>query len=643
MGPRPVNRSSDSSGEMLSRFVRAMLPWPTRQHSPYESLVRAHRGNQPRVDLPLLHRAHAVAHKMHDGQVRRSGEPYISHPIAVAHILAELGMDTVTLAAALLHDTVEDTTYTLEALRSDFGPSVAHLVDGVTKLDAVFFGASAEAETIRKMIVAAGQDVRVLVIKLADRLHNMRTLKFKSRASQVRIANATRDVLVPLADRLGLHVVKRELEDLVLATLEPETYALIDGHVKARAGRDCDLTQVIDQVKQQLRLVRVSAKVAERARHYWSIYSDMQASPVPDPYDPPRLIIRVNGEATDCYAALGAVHGLYRPAPGRFKDFIATPKFNLYQSLHTTVIGPGAEPLEVLLRTEEMHHTAEYGIVAHYRKRSSLNGRRDQARAAEAGDVGEASPRDREQPSSRRAAARKAAALIVFRRRALERLPVEPDGDREELAWLRRLLDWQRDATDSTAFLTSLRSDLSVGQIQVFTTLGDQALLPAGATPVDVAYSISTPTGDRLIGAYVNGRIASVTAALDDGDVVEVITAKGNDYPGPSQEWLGAVKSADALLQIAQWYDGRDADSPERQSGELAKKIEAGRLAVIVSLRRQERALASDGVLAALARGLGYPDVEALYMAIAEGRLEADEVAGRLIAAVDAPDDARRR
>ncbi|MGH3727975.1 MAG: RelA/SpoT family protein [Micromonosporaceae bacterium] len=560
-----------------------MLPWPTRRHSPFEALVRAHRSVHPKPDLPLLHRAHEVAHGLHDGQVRRSGEPYISHPVAVARILAEIGMDTTTLVAALLHDTVEDTTYTLEQLRGDFGESVGHLVDGVTKLDTVFFGESAEVETIRKMIIAAGRDVRVLVIKLADRLHNMRTLTFKSRPSQLRTAKATRDVLVPLADRLGIHVFKRELEDLVLATLEPEAYARIDAYLTQREDPRTLLDEVTGRMREQLRTSRVHSTISDRPRHHWSIFTEMQNSPVPEPRDLPRLVIQVNGPPTDCYAALGAVHAVYRPAPGRFKDFIATPKFNLYQSLHTTVIGPGREPIEVMIRTEEMHRTAEYGIVATYRGKDS------------------------------RAATSRG----------------------QELDWLHRLLDWQSEAIDSSDFLSSLRCDLSYGQIQVFTTRGDQLMLPSGATPVDVAYALATSTGDRLIGAYVNGRLAPVTAMLDDGDVVEIITAGGADYPGPSKEWLHATRSATAQLQINQWFANRDGDGGRRESAVITQKIASGRQAVGRALRRRERTLATDTPLIAYAQTLGYPDAEAVYVAVTDGRLSAEEVAEELIASVD--------
>jgi len=577
---RPGSRPAVPPAERLTRFFRAVIPWQTsRRHSPFETLARAHRGVHARPNLPLLHRAHAVAHRLHDGQVRRSGEPFITHPIAVATILADLGMDTTTLAAALLHDTVEDTSYTLSRLREDFGDEVAHLVDGVTKLDKVFFGESAEVETIRKMIIAAGRDVRVLVIKLADRLHNMRTLKFKSRASQLRTARATRDVLVPLADRLGIHVFKRELEDLVLATLEPDAYQKIDKYLTDREDRSTTLLMVISRLRNALRNHRVTASITERPRHHWSIYTDMRKSPVAEPYDPLRLVVHVSGPPTDCYAALGAVHEVYRPAPGRFKDFIAAPKFNLYQSLHTTVIGPDSEPLEVLLRTAEMHQVAEYGIVAHYRKSDN----------------------------------------------------VTPGTRGGELQWLRRLLDWQSETIEASEFLASLRCDLAYGQIQVFTPRGDQLSLPSEATPVDVAYSLSTTTGDRLIGAYVNGRLAPVTATLEDGDVVEIITACGAYYPGPSRQWLESTKTATAKIQINQWFAGRDG----ADGAALAKKIAEGRLAIGLALRQHERALGDDTPVVTLARRLGYPDADALFVAVTECRLSAEDVAERLIASVD--------
>ncbi|GID13481.1 hypothetical protein Aru02nite_43700 [Actinocatenispora rupis] len=564
----------------LYRWLRAMLPWGGSggTETPIEALVRAHRGSYPRPDAALVLRAFEVADRMHSGQVRRSGEAYISHPLAVAQILAELGMDPVTLAAALLHDTVEDTEYTLEQLRADFGTEVALLVDGVTKLDKVFFGDVAEAETIRKMIVAAGEDVRVLIIKLADRVHNMRTLQHKSRSSQLRIANATQDVLVPLADRLGIHVLKAELEDIVLRTIDPDMFLEIDKYLTERADDGGYLMDVIRTVSGALRRDRIDAEVIRRSRHHSSIYHEMTSGPLREPNDPPRIVVIVDGPATDCYAALGTMHALWRPVPGRFKDFIASPKFNLYQSLHTTVMGPGRQPVEVMIRTEEMNDTAEFGIVVQLRNGTA------------------------------------------------------PTGGRERLDWLQSLLVWERDALASAEFLDALRCDLSEDQVQVFTTGGERVILPAGATPVDLAYSESNQTGDRLIGAYVNGRLSRVSTVLEDGDVVEVITTNAGDYPGPSKEWLGFAKSANARLAIGKWFHRSDSDTAVDT---LNDRIDAGRVAVARALRRKERALAAEDPLVSTAHELGFPDLDALFVAVSAGKLTADEVVGRLIASVD--------
>ena len=573
-----------SGGAPLYRWLRAILPWAGSggSETPIEALVRAHRSGYPKPDIPLLMHAYTVAEQMHSGQFRRSGEAYISHPLAVAQILAELGMDPVTLAAALLHDTVEDTEYTLERLRTDFGGDVARLVDGVTKLDKVFFGDIAEVETTRKMIVTAGEDVRVLIIKLADRVHNMRTIQHKSRSSQIRIAKATQDVLVPLADRLGVHVLKAELEDIVLRTIDPDTYLEIDKYLETRAEDMQYLAGVITTVANALRADRISAEIVRRSRHHSSIYREMTTGPLHEPDDPPRITIIVDGPPTDCYAALGTIHGLWRPVPGRFKDFIASPKFNYYQSLHTTVMGPEQRPVEVMIRTEEMNDTAEYGIVVRLR-----NG-------------------------------------------------TEPVGN-DRLDWLSSLLTWEQDAAASAEFLDALRCDLSEDQVQVFTTAGDRMILPSGATPVDLAYSQSSRTGDRLIGAYVNGRLARLSTQLEDGDVVEIITANNGDYPGPSREWLGFARSANARLAIGKWFDRADVAEGEEN---LNERIDAGRSAVARALRRRERALTVEDPLVNTAHQLGYPDLDALFVAVSAGKVTADSVVTHLIASVDTTDRA---
>lgn len=552
-------------------------------------LETKHRANFPTASVALLRKSYRIAEQMHRGQNRKSGEPYITHPIAVADILAGLGLDTTTIAAALLHDTVEDTSYTLQRLRDDFGPDVALLVDGVTKLDKVYFGAAAEAETFRKLIVAAGRDVRVMVIKLADRLHNMRTIQARSKSSQVRIAEATREVLIPLADRLGLYVIKRELEDIVLSTVDSAVYEEIDAYLNSNVERERRVAAATAKLRSGLRQLKVNAEILDRPRHHYSVYREMAINPRRGPQDPPRVVLIVDGPTTDCYAAMGAVHRLWQPLPGRFKDFIATPKFNLYQSLHTSVIGPEGEPMDVLIRTPDMHKTAEAGIAAHLGCETSTE-----------------------------------------------------EKSVQELSWLHRLLDWQRDAIDSGRFLDSLRCDLADQQILVFTTSGRQHILPVAATPVDLAYCDGAPSGDRLIGAYVNGRLAPLSTALSEGDLVETIVADAETgYPGPSHEWLLSAKTPQAQLLISQWfagYRGPHATESARHIGgqrTLPDRIQAGKHAVEIALRRRDRGLASTEPLLRLAMDFGYPDLDALYVAVHDTKVDADELVDHLIAAVD--------
>ncbi|MFF5172005.1 RelA/SpoT family protein [Micromonospora sp. NPDC000089] len=572
-------------GELpLSRRLRSLLSWPTTDSEPVGPLVRNHRGIHPSADASVLRRAYTIAENMHRGQFRKSGEPYITHPLAVAEICAELGMDTTTLVAALLHDTVEDTRYTLQALSEDFGPEVAHLVDGVTKFDKEFYGKAAEAETIRKMIIAAGKDVRVLIIKLADRLHNMRTLGVRSAASRERIARKTQEVLVPLCDRLGIQTLKRELDDVVLLHLEPDEHARIARHVHDRPGWDGYLADVVDRAKAALRRNRVDAEVGARPRHLYSIWKDTVAGGHPAPFDLPRIAIVVDGPETDCYAALGAVHGLWRPVPGRFKDFIASPKNNLYRSLHTSVCGPQGRTVEVLIRTEEMHRCAEYGIAAQFRfPRSSGGSRRDQ------------------------------------------------------LAWLRRVLDWEQEAPDPAQFLRSLRGDLAEAQIQVVAD-GRQVVLPAGATPVDLAYELGTERGDHCLAARINGRLAPLASELDEGDVVEIFTENDAESGfeadaaprGPRREWLGFVKSPHAQMQINRWF--AEHTSPGIS---IADKVRLGRATIGLALRKHDRGLASDLPLLRLSEELGYPDLETMLVAVFDRALEPDTVVRQLIDLVD--------
>ncbi|SNT52342.1 GTP pyrophosphokinase [Asanoa hainanensis] len=572
-----------SSDLPISRRLRTFLSWPASDDDPVGRLVRTHREVHA-GDAGVLRRAYGIAESMHRGQFRKSGEPFITHPLAVAQILAELGMDTTTLVAALLHDTVEDTRYTLQALDGDFGPEVAHLVDGVTKFDKAFYGKAAEAETIRKMLVAAGKDVRVLIIKLADRLHNMRTLDARSPSSRARIAKATLDVLVPLCDRLGIQLLKRELDDVVLYHLEPEGYATVDEHVQARTGWDEYVTEVALRAKTTLRRSRVTATVTARPRHYYSIWKDTVEAGYAVPHDLPRIAVVVDGTDTDCYAALGAIHGCWRPVPGRFKDFIASPKNNLYRSLHTTVIGPDDRSVEVLIRTESMHQLAEYGIAAHFRY-----------------------------PKTPAAMA---------------------ESRMEQLAWLRRVLDWEQATSDAAQFLESLRCDLAESQIQVFAE-SRQIVLPSGSTPVDLAYELATERGDHCLAATINGRLAPLSSELNDGDVVEIFTEADSTESaavpaGPRKEWLGFVKSPQAQMQINRWF--ADHDEPGIS---IPDKVRLGRATIGLALRRHDRGLANDQPLRQLADEMGYPDLETLLVAVFDRAITPESVVDRLVALVD--------
>ncbi|WP_344169906.1 RelA/SpoT family protein [Pilimelia columellifera] len=572
----------------LGRRIRSLLDAarPDRAGDPVAELVRTHRSIHPYTDAVVLRRAYAIAEHAHRGQLRKSGEPFITHPLAVGQILAGLGMDTTTLVAALLHDTVEDTEYTLQALQADFGPEVAHLVDGVTKFDKVFYGKAAEVETLRKLIVAAGRDVRVLIIKLADRLHNMRTLDARSPASRARIAKATEEVLVPLSDRLGIQALKRDIEDAVLFHLAPEEYGRIDAHVREQGHWATYLASMIEQTRTALRPHRINAEIRPRPRHHYSIWKDTIAAGHDRPHDMPRVAMIVEGSEADCYAALGALHACWRPIPGRFKDFIASPKHNLYRSLHTTVLGPESRTVEVLIRTTAMHRTAEYGIAANFRYPN---------------------PADRDE----------------------EQL-------RDPLAWLRRVLDWEQETTDPAQFLASLRCDLAEAQIKVFAR-GGAVLLPERATPVDVAYELGPDVGDTLLAATVNGRLAPLSSALSDGDVVEVFTERDGPVErqgsprGPRREWLEFVRSPHAQRQIRRWFVEPDAGAAVG----IADKVRLGRSALWLALRRHDRNLVNESPLRQLAESLGYPDHDTLLVAIADKSRSADEVAEKLISMVD--------
>ncbi|HEX5995790.1 MAG TPA: bifunctional (p)ppGpp synthetase/guanosine-3',5'-bis(diphosphate) 3'-pyrophosphohydrolase [Jiangellales bacterium] len=585
-----AEESLTTAGALTPVRVRARLARLTSQRHQtdpaLEPLFRIVRNTHPKADLSVVEKAYHTAARAHAGQKRRSGDPYITHPLAVTTILAELGMTPPTLAAALLHDTVEDTDYDLVELRRDFGAEIAMLVDGVTKLDKVKYGQAAQAETVRKMVVAMAKDIRVLVIKLADRLHNARTWRYVSKESARRKARETLEIYAPLAHRLGMNTIKWELEDLSFATLHPKVYDEIVRLVAERApSRDDYLASVIEQVEQDLREAKLKATVTGRPKHYYSIYQKMivRGRDFTDIYD--LVGIRVLVESVrDCYAVLGVVHARWNPVPGRFKDFIAMPKFNMYQSLHTTVIGPGGKPVEMQIRTFAMHRRAEYGIAAHWKYKED-------------------------------------AKSIDVDRRALDKA-----GDSQapgDMAWLRQLLDWQKETEDPGEFLESLRFEIESNEVYVFTPKGDVVPLPAEATPVDFAYAVHTEVGHRCIGARVNGRLVPLESTLDNGDVVEIFTSKA-EGAGPSRDWLMFVKSARARNKIKQWFS--------RSRREEA--IEHGKDAIARAMRKQDlpfQRMLSTESLTAIASDLQYPDISALYAAVGEGHVSAQSVVQKLV------------
>lgn len=575
--------AQDAKAPLTARGMRARLARvgtrPPSSNPVLEPLFRAVRANHPKADLALLERAYAVADKWHTGQMRKSGDPYITHPLAVTTILADIGMTEPTLVAALLHDTVEDTPYTLEALRADFGDEVALLVDGVTKLDKVQYGDSAQAETIRKMIVAMSRDIRVLVIKLADRLHNMRTLRYVPAASQERSSRETLDIYAPLAHRLGMNTLKWELEDLAFATLHPKIYDEIVRMVAERApSRDQFLAEVVAEIEQDLKSARINAKVTGRPKHYYSIYQKMIVGgrDFSDIYDLVGIRILVD-EDRDCYSALGVIHSRWNPVLGRFKDYVAMPKFNMYQSLHTTVIGPQGKPVEVQIRTFAQHRRAEYGVAAHWKYKENTKAGVDTDRL----------------------------------------------GDKDDLTWLRQLLDWQSEVEDPGEFLESLRFEMNQQQVYVFTPRGDVIPLPMGATPVDFAYAVHTEVGHHTIGSRVNGRLVPLESTLDNGDVVEVFTSK-SPTSGPSRDWLNFVQSPRARSKIRQWFTKeRREEAIERGKDQIAKLMRKEGL----PLNR----LMTHDVLALVAEHFHHADVSALYAAVGEGNLSAQAVVRRVI------------
>lgn len=561
---------------------------------PLEPIMNACKAHHPDEDMDILNRAYRQAVRQHSPQRRKSGEPYIIHPLAVSQILADLGMGPLVVAAGLLHDTVEDTDYTLEECRAEFGDTVTGLVDGVTKLSKMEYGDSAQAETIRKMVVAMSRDVRVLVVKLADRVHNARTWRYVKTSSAQKKARETLDVYAPLANRLGMNAIKTELEELSFKVLYPKIYNEIVVLVARRAGqRDVYLKQILSEINEDLEEQHIKAYVTGRPKDYFSIYQKMivRGHDFENIYDLVGVRIIVD-TISDCYAALGAVHARWSPVPGRFKDYIAMPKLNMYQSLHTTVVGPGGKPVEVQIRTWDMHRRAEFGIAAHWKYKA--NGQAGRALSSPDAD-------DRKRENSEN----------------------QELSEADNLKWIQQLADWTSETPDSNEFLGSLKEDLGSAEVYVFTPKGKIVSLPAQATPVDFAYAVHTEVGHRTMGARVNGRLVPLDTKLENGDTVEVLTSK-SDTAGPSRDWLSFVKSPKARNKIRQWF------SKERRS----EAIEEGRDDLTRAMRKRNlpiSTLMSPEALIGVADELNYPNPDSLFAAIGDGQVSTQNVIAHLV------------
>ena len=562
--------------------------------NPLLPIMQACRNHHPDEDLSILERAYRRAVIQHSSQRRKSGEPYIIHPLAVAQILADLGMGPLVVAAGLLHDTVEDTDYTLDECRAEFGDTVTGLVDGVTKLSKMEYGDSAQAETIRKMVVAMSRDVRVLVVKLSDRVHNARTWRYVKSSSAQKKARETLDVYAPLANRLGMNAIKTELEELSFKVLYPKIYNEIVVLVARRAGqRDVYLAQILAEINEDLDAQHIKAYVTGRPKDYFSIYQKMivRGHDFANIYDLVGVRIIVD-TIRDCYAALGAVHARWSPVPGRFKDYIAMPKLNMYQSLHTTVVGPGGKPVEIQIRTWDMHRRAEFGIAAHWKYKEN-------------GQAGRA--------------------LSVPDKSDLKRGSDDNQelSEADNLKWIQQLADWTSETPDSNEFLGSLKEDLGAAEVYVFTPKGKIVSLPASATPVDFAYAVHTEVGHRTMGARVNGRLVPLDTKLENGDTVEVLTSK-SDNAGPSRDWLSFVKSPKARNKIRQWF------SKERRT----EAIEEGRDELTRAMRKRNLpigTLLTTQALVGVADELNFPNPDAVFAAIGDGQISTQNVIAHLV------------
>lgn len=552
----------------------------------YKELISSVLKYHPSTDISMIEKAYKVASEAHEGQKRKSGEPYIIHPLCVAIILADLELDKETIVAGLLHDAVEDTWMTYEEVEKEFGSEVALLVDGVTKLGQLSYSADkveVQAENLRKMFLAMAKDIRVILIKLADRLHNMRTLQYMRPEKQQEKARETMDIYAPIAMRLGISKIKVELDDLSLKYLKPDVYYdLVEKVALRKSEREAFVGAIVKEVKKHMEDANIKAQVDGRVKHFFSIYKKMvnQDKTIDQIYDLFAVRILVD-TVKDCYAALGVIHEMYKPIPGRFKDYIAMPKPNMYQSLHTTLIGPNGQPFEIQIRTFEMHKTAEYGIAAHWKYKESSDGKAPVGKSEE-----------------------------------------------EKLNWLRQILEWQRDMSDNKEFMSLLKNDLDLfaDSVYCFTPQGDVKTLPSGSTPVDFAYSVHSAVGNKMVGARVNGKLVPIEYEIKNGDRIEIITSQNSQ--GPSRDWLKLVKSTQAKNKINQWFKKELKEDNILKGKEMLAQYARAKGFKIVNYTKSQ-------YLDAVLRKYGFRDWDSVLAAIGHGGLKEGQVFNKLVEAYD--------
>ncbi len=551
----------------------------------YKELIDSVRKYHPSTDISLIEKAYNIAKTAHDGQVRKSGEPYIIHPLCVAIILAELELDKETIVAGLLHDVVEDTVMTADEIIEEFSEEVALLVDGVTKLGQLSYSmdkVEVQAENLRKMFLAMAKDIRVILIKLADRLHNMRTLKYMRPEKQIEIARETMDIYAPIAQRLGISKIKTELDDLSLKYLEPQVYYdLVEKINLRKSERELFVQNIVDEVKSHIDNAGIEAKIDGRIKHFFSIYKKMvnQDKTIDQIYD--LFAVRIIVETVkDCYAALGIIHELYKPIPGRFKDYIAMPKPNMYQSLHTTLIGPNGHPFEIQIRTFEMHRTAEYGIAAHWKYKEASDGKHVEEQEA------------------------------------------------AKLSWLRQILEWQKDMSDNKEFMSLIKSDFDIfsENVYCFTPSGDVKNLPNGSTPIDFAYSIHSAVGNKMVGARVNGKLVTIDYVLQNGDRVEILTSQNSK--GPSRDWLNIVKSTQAKSKINQWFKNELKEDNIVKGKEMLIQYCKTKSITLSDILKPE-------YMTVIMRKYGFKDWDSVNAAIGHGGLKEGQVINKLVEEYD--------